>query len=118
MMESAAVRFLPTMIICPLPLVCRPNASAIDWPIPEVPPTNTATGEREEKAAALAARIAESVGIGVRFQWIRVARCLVNLFERFQARQPACTFGTNVSSAERVRGVILLQVSVSQGSRQ
>lgn len=74
MMESAAVRFLPTMMICPLPLVCRPKASAIDWPIPEVPPTKTAIGEWEEKAAALAARIAESVSIGVGFQWIRVAR--------------------------------------------
>lgn len=76
MIESAAVRFLPTMIICPFPLVSRPKASPLtsDWPIPEVPPTKTAIGEWEEKIAALAARIAVSVGIGVGFQWIRLAR--------------------------------------------
>jgi|SRR5882762_2628490 len=43
MILSAASRFRPTSTICELPFVWRLNASAMPWPIPDVPPTNTAT---------------------------------------------------------------------------
>jgi len=44
MMASAAARFLPAMMMVALPCVYFPKASAMAWPIPEVPPTKRATG--------------------------------------------------------------------------
>jgi hypothetical protein len=43
MMLFAASRFRPTITMCELPSVWRLNASAMPCPIPDVPPTNTAT---------------------------------------------------------------------------
>ena len=44
MIASAAARFRPAIMMVAFPLVYLPRASAIAWPIPEVPPTKRATG--------------------------------------------------------------------------
>ena len=64
-MVSAAALFLPTMTILELPFVWEANARAIASPIPDVPPTKTATGAGEVRwlKAALVARIDASDGI-------------------------------------------------------
>jgi len=60
---SAAVRFRPTIMMLPFPFVRRAKLSTIAWPIPEVPPTKTATGGYDEWKAALEARTKEREGI-------------------------------------------------------
>ena len=44
---SAEARFLPTIMMSLSPLVCSAKARAIPSPIPDVPPTKTATGCEE-----------------------------------------------------------------------
>ena len=44
MMVPAAARLRPTSTMCASPFVCRLKASAIPCPMPDVPPTKTATG--------------------------------------------------------------------------
>lgn len=62
MIDSAAARFLPTIMMWALPLVCRANASAIARPIPLVPPTKTATGRYGKWNFAFSALIYEMMG--------------------------------------------------------
>jgi hypothetical protein len=44
MVDSAAERFQPQMMMWALPCVERAKAWAVAWPIPEVPPTKRAVG--------------------------------------------------------------------------
>jgi hypothetical protein len=62
-MASAAVRFRPMMMMWALPLVYRAKASAMPWPMPAVPPTNTATGMYEGEKLALNLRAAGRRGM-------------------------------------------------------
>ena len=62
-MVSAASRFRPTIMMLPPPSVRRAKRSTIPWPIPEVPPTKTATGGYDEWKAALEARTRGKEGI-------------------------------------------------------
>ena len=62
-MVSAAARFRPTIMMLLFPFVKRAKRSTIALPIPEVPPTKTATGEYDEWKAAFEARITEMEGI-------------------------------------------------------
>ena len=64
-MVSAAWRFLPTIMMLLFPFVKWAKRSTIPWPIPEVPPTNTATGGYDDLKAALEARTKEIEG-GIR----------------------------------------------------
>lgn len=68
----AASRFRPTIMMLLFPPVCSAKVRTIPSPIPDVPPTKTATGTVEEalKYAALAARIVAKEGIEVDF-WLR-----------------------------------------------
>ena len=63
-MVSAAARFRPTIMMLLFPFVKRAKRSTIALPIPEVPPTKTATGGYDEWKVAFEARIREMERIG------------------------------------------------------
>ena len=64
-MFSADARFLPTIMMSLPPLVCSAKTRTIPSPIPDVPPTKTATGWGECAKAALEVRIAANEGITI-----------------------------------------------------
>ena len=70
MVDSAAERFRPQMMMWALPCVERAKAWAVAWPIPEVPPTKRAVGGWGGEKAALDARADESEGIVVGIWWL------------------------------------------------
>jgi len=66
---SAEARFLPIITMSLSPLVCSAKTRTIPSPIPDVPPTKTATGCAECEKAALEVRIAASDGMVIWCQW-------------------------------------------------
>ena len=62
-MVSAAARFRPTIMMLLFPFEERAKRSTIALPIPEVPPTKTATGGYDEWKAAFEAWIRDREGI-------------------------------------------------------